>query len=177
MYRDNTLIPTEAIRLAALGALIEGERRYADLASEIRDFVAHVAGPSLDLLGTSLEVMGYEGLATLEDAEAEDGALLRITEEGHRHFVTLMTSGVRAPINDVSKLVIALKMRFLDHLQQEDRFDQIESMRDMSSTEAIRLRGLKQDSKSEAFSSWLNFEIEQLERRIDWLDDLVVSSR
>ena len=67
MYRDNTLIPTEAIRLAALGALIEGEQRYADLAREIRNFVGRIAGPSLDLLGTSLEVMGYEGLAELEE--------------------------------------------------------------------------------------------------------------
>ena len=46
MYRDNTLIPTEAIRLAALGALIEGEQRYADLAREIRNFVGRIAGPS-----------------------------------------------------------------------------------------------------------------------------------
>ncbi|MCG8548344.1 MAG: hypothetical protein MJE12_29445, partial [Alphaproteobacteria bacterium] len=51
MYRDNTLIPTEAVRLAALGSLMEGERRYADLASEVRNFVGRIAGPSLDLLG------------------------------------------------------------------------------------------------------------------------------
>ena len=106
MYRDNTLIPTEAIRLAALGALLEGDRRYSELASEIRNFVGHIAGPSLDLLGTSLEVMGYEGLAELEDAQGEGGALLRITDEGRKQFVKLMTSGIRAPVNDVSLSLI-----------------------------------------------------------------------
>ena len=34
MYKDNSLIPTEAVRLAALGTLHEGPRRYADLAPD-----------------------------------------------------------------------------------------------------------------------------------------------
>ena len=170
MYRDNTLIPTEAIRLAALGALIEGERRYADLASEIRNFVGRVAGPSLDLLGTSLEVMGYEGLAEMQDADGPGGALLRITDAGQKQFVTLMISGVRAPVNDVSKLVIALKMRFLHLLDQEDRLDQINLMREMSVGEAVRLRDLRDNGTNEGFADWLSFEIHQLENRIAWLD-------
>ena len=176
MYRDNTLIPTEAIRLAALGALIESDRRYAFLAREIRGFVSRVAGPSLDLLGTSLEVMGYEGLATLEDIDGDGGALLRITDEGRRQFVILMTSGVRAPVNDVSKLVIALKMRFLDLLDEDDRLDQIDLMRQMSEGEAARLKDLKQENETGGFSSWLTFEIEQLESRISWLDALATKS-
>ena len=176
MYRDNTLIPTEAIRLAALGALIESDRRYAFLAREIRGFVSRVAGPSLELLGTSLEVMGYEGLATLEDIDGDGGALLRITDEGRRQFVILMTSGVRAPVNDVSKLVIALKMRFLDLLDEDDRLDQIDLMRQMSEGEAARLKDLKQENETGGFSSWLTFEIEQLESRISWLDALATKS-
>ena len=170
MYRDNTLIPTEAIRLAALGALIEGERRYADLASEIRSFVGRVAGPSLDLLGTSLEVMGYEGLAEMQDADGPGGALMQITDAGQKQFVTLMISGVRAPVNDVSKLVIALKMRFLHLLDQEDRLDQINLMREMSVGEAVRLRDLRDNGTNEGFADWLSFEIHQLENRIAWLD-------
>jgi len=170
MYRDNTLIPTEAIRLAALGALIEGERRYADLSSEIRNFVGRVAGPSLDLLGTSLEVMGYEGLAEMQDVDGPGGALLRITDAGQKQFVTLMISGVRAPVNDVSKLVIALKMRFLHLLDQEDRLDQIDLMREMSVGEAARLRDLRDNGTNEGFADWLSFEIDQLENRIAWLD-------
>ncbi|MEC7647260.1 MAG: hypothetical protein VX930_07670 [Pseudomonadota bacterium] len=172
MYRDNTLIPTEAIRLAALGALIEGEQRYADLAREIRNFVGRIAGPSLDLLGTSLEVMGYEGLAELENSDDEGGALLRITDEGRKQFVILMTSGIRAPVNDVSKLIIALKMRFLDLLERDDRLEQIEFMLEMSESEAARLRDLKHKNANDRFAEWLAFEIAQLEQRIAWLERL-----
>ena len=172
MYRDNTLIPTEAIRLAALGALLEGDRRYSELASEIRNFVGHIAGPSLDLLGTSLEVMGYEGLAELEDAQGEGGALLRITDEGRKQFVKLMTSGIRAPVNDVSKLIIALKMRFLNLLEQDERLEQIEFMLEMTESEAARLRDLKNYNANGGFAEWLDFEIAQLEQRIAWLERL-----
>ena len=60
MYRDNTLIPAEAVRLAALGSLVDGDKSYGDLAREIRFFVARIVGPSLDLLGTSLELLRLE---------------------------------------------------------------------------------------------------------------------
>ena len=36
VYKDNSLIPTEAVRLAALGLLTEGPRSYAELADEVR---------------------------------------------------------------------------------------------------------------------------------------------
>ena len=36
MYRDNSLIPSETVRLAALGLLTEGAKSYAELASEVR---------------------------------------------------------------------------------------------------------------------------------------------
>ena len=62
MYKDNSLIPTEAVRLAALGTLQEGPRRYADLAAEVRGFVGHIVGPSLDLIGPPMELLRVEGL-------------------------------------------------------------------------------------------------------------------
>lgn len=167
MYRDNTLIPTEAVRLAALGALMERECAYGDLAREIRHFVGRVAGPSLDLLGTSLEVMCYEGLAELGGPNGTSGTL-RITAGGRAQFRTLMTSKVRAPVNDVSKLVVALKMRFLHLLDRPDRLEQAELLREMCEGEAGRLLDLRRNSADGPFAEWLDFEIEQLERRIDW---------
>ena len=75
MYRDNTLIPAEAVRLAALGSLVEGEKSYADLAREIRFFVARIVGPSLDLLGSSLELLRLEGLTAAKDGTAATDSL------------------------------------------------------------------------------------------------------
>ena len=173
MYRDNTLIPTEAIRLAALGSLVEGDKQYADLAGEIRYFVARIAGPSLDLLGTSLELLHYEGLAVTADGSAiEDGALLQITPAGSEAFLTLMTSNVRAPVNEVSKLVIALKMRFLHLLSEVDRREQADMLAEMCETELARLNELRGGYGQEPLAQWLDLEITQLQERLDWFDTL-----
>jgi DNA-binding PadR family transcriptional regulator len=173
MYRDNTLIPTEAIRLAALGSLMEGERNYADLASEIRYFVGRIVGPSLDLLGTSLELLCYEGLARTADGKpVDDKSTLQITDEGRRQFVALMTSAVRAPINDVSKLVIALKMRFLDLLPPAQRREQSEMMTEMCETELARLQDLRSANGSGNLAAWLDLEIAQLSERLAWFESL-----
>ena len=61
MYKDNSLIPTEAVRLAALGLLTEAPRSYADLADEVRHFTSRIVGPSLDLIGPPIEVLRVEG--------------------------------------------------------------------------------------------------------------------
>lgn len=173
MYRDNTLIPTEAIRLAALGSLVEGDKQYAELASEIRYFVARVAGPSLDLLGTSLELLSYEDLAVSADGGGvRDGALLRITDSGREAFHTLMTSNVRAPVNDVSKLVIALKMRFMHLLPGEDRSDQTEMLSEMCEVELARLKELRGGYGQEPLAQWLDLEIAQLDERLNWFRKL-----
>jgi DNA-binding PadR family transcriptional regulator len=170
MYRDNTLIPTEAIRLAALGRLAESDLGYAELAREVRQFVGLVVGPSLDMLGPSLELLCFEGLATSDgDVPTNDQALLSITEDGRRAFQNLMTSHVRAPVNDVSKLVIALKLRFLHLMDTEDRAGQIEMLTEMCETERVRLEQLKAGQPEGQFADWLGFEIEQLKARVDWL--------
>ena len=42
MYRDKTLIPTEAIRMLALRILAQEPRRYGALAAEVRHFAARI---------------------------------------------------------------------------------------------------------------------------------------
>tara|TARA_Y100000588_G_C14118702_1_gene866343 strand:+ start:72 stop:599 length:528 start_codon:yes stop_codon:yes gene_type:complete len=173
MYRDNTLIPTEAVRLAALGSLAEGDKQYAELASGIRYFVARITGPSLDLLGSSLELLNYEGLAVPADGgSVKDSAILQITPAGREAFQTLMTSNVRAPVNEVSKLVIALKMRFLHLLSEEDRRDQADMLSEMCETELARLNELRSGYSQEPLAQWLDLEISQLQQRLDWFETL-----
>ena len=84
MYRDNTLIPSEAVRLLALGLLADGEKRYGELAREVRYFTSHVVGPSLDLVAPPLELLKVEGLieAVGGVGTSEDTVLLRITDIG-----------------------------------------------------------------------------------------------
>src|SRR3546814_5579489 len=69
MYRDNSLVPKEAIRLAALGLLAERDRPYGDLAREVREFAARIVGPSLELLGNSIELLRFEGLIAPVDGK------------------------------------------------------------------------------------------------------------
>ena len=76
MYRDNSLIPKEAIRLAALGTLARGPMSYADLSREVRQFAARIVGPSLDLLGTSIELLKFEGLIAPGDDDIEADLVL-----------------------------------------------------------------------------------------------------
>ena len=173
MYRDNTLIPTEAIRLAALGQLAESDRPYSELAREVRQFVSLIVGPSLDMLGPSLALLCFEGLvASNGNISADPDAILSITKEGQAIFQTLMTSNVRAPVNDVSKLVVALKLRFLHLLNIEYRKAQIEMLSDMCKTELVRLEALRSSQVDGQFAEWLGFEITQLKARMSWLQGL-----
>lgn len=176
MYRDKTLIPTETIRLAALGTLMERDVRYSVLASEIRNFVGGMIGPSLDLLGTSLELLTYEGLIEVIDGEEGEASttdgFLRITDQGREAFAMLMTSQVRAPVNDVSRLVIALKLRFLHLLDRASRSEQSELLVEMCETELARLEGLKKQFGEAELDAWLAMEIDLIKRRLDWFRSL-----
>lgn len=175
MYRDKSLIPTEAIRMLALGILNGGEKRYADLAAEVRHFATHVMGPSLDIMGTSLELLRYEGLAeAVEGKGLEDNAFLAITEAGRRELHNLLCSNVRAPMDDLNKLVVALKMRFLHVLEPGEQRAQIDMLIDMCNAELARLEDLRSHHADEAghLGAWLAHDIGQLESRVSWLTEL-----
>ena len=181
MYRDNTLIPSEAIRLLALGILADGDRRYAELASEVRRFTSHVVGPSLDLVASPLELLKVEGLIEpVPDGRAggdetgPDDETLRVTESGRDELVRLMTSNVRAPVNDINKLIIALKMRFLHLLAPGDQRLQLETLIEMGERELARLvnlRGLHSDDPGHLVA-WLDHDISEIRSRLDWLGSL-----
>lgn len=173
MYRDNSLIPIEAVRLCALGRLVQGNLRYAELAGEVRHFTSRMMGPSLDLLGTSIELLRLEGLVEAKDGKGmEDDATLAITEAGRAAFRELMRAHVRAPGSDVGKLVLALKLRFLHLLAPEDRREQMDQMAELYQGEKARLadlrRGLEKNESSEHLAKWLDLEIEQIDQRLAW---------
>lgn len=175
MYRDNSLVPKEAIRLAALGLLAEGDRVYSDLAAEVREFSARIVGPSLDLLGTSIELLKFEGLIEAVPGNGSgDTALLRLSEEGRSALTGYLTATLRPGVSDLNKLVLALKLRFIDQLDTEHRDEQLSALETMYQGERARLADLAAHPEwgGGLLDDWLVHEIDQIDRRIDWVRGL-----
>lgn len=176
MYRDNSLIPSEAVRLLALGVLASGERCYGELAGEVRHFTSHLVGPSLDLVAPPLELLRVEGLIeAAEPSDLGDQTLLRVTEAGRAALTTLLTANVRAPVNDLNKLILTLKMRFLHLLTSAEQKLQLEVLIEMSERELLRLTELRAHHAADAghLSEWLDHGTTETAARLAWLSDLL----
>jgi DNA-binding PadR family transcriptional regulator len=171
MFRDNSLIPSEAIRLAALGFLAEGPRGYGELAAAIRHFTSCVAGPSLELMGTSLELLRYEGLASSDASAAAENAVLAITEAGRQNLRALLKARLRAPLGDLNRLMVLLKLRFLHVLPADERQEQMTLIAESVESELARLKDLRrtEDGSSDPFVDWLDHDIAALEARLQSL--------
>ena len=175
MFADNTLTPKEAVRLSALGTIAREPMRYGELAGAVRHFISRVAGPQIDLMGASIELLRYEGLVeTAPGSSGEDDAPLAITAAGKRELHTLLVARLR-PASDLSKLIIALKMRFLHVLERDERVAQADLLAEGAESELARLLDLRGSSAGEEgensdLVAWLDHEITLLESRLDWLD-------
>ncbi len=175
MYRDNSLIPSEAVRLAALGILAGGPCLYAALSGELRHFCERIVGPSLDLTGPSLELLRVEGLIESEAAgDAAETRTLRITEAGRRELKRLLTARLRGATGEFNKLVIALKMRFLDLLEPAERQGQIDLLVDTCEAELGRLSDLRRHlgDDASALAAWLDHDMAQIRERAAWFRGL-----
>lgn len=172
MYTDNTLTPREATRLCALGTLAGQPMRYSALAGAVRHFVSHVMGPSLDLMGTSIELLKYEGLVKPLDGQGmEDDATLAITEDGMAALRQLLTANLRPVSNDLNKLVITLKFRFLHLLEPEAQRDQADILVEACENELARLESLRAHHAGDGgfLDLWLDHDIGELTLRLAWL--------
>ena len=171
MYKDNSLVPSEAVRLAALGLLGKRDHAYADLARDIRHFTARIVGPSLDLLGPSLELLKVEGLIEAGDPKAShDRQVVRITEDGRAELQRLLNANLRGPMGEVNKLIVALKLHFLDQLSPEQRRQQLEMLMEVCDRELVRLNDLRSHHQGDggALVAWLDHEIAEVQARRDW---------
>ncbi|MBC8337686.1 MAG: hypothetical protein H8E39_03250 [Alphaproteobacteria bacterium] len=172
MYADNTLTPKEAVRLCALGTLASGPIRYSALANAIRHFISHITGPSLEVMGTSLELLKYEGLVSAVDGIGmEDDAVLGITEDGEAELHSLLTANVRSQASEMNKLIVALKFRFLHLLSRDEQLTQTEILIEAQETELARLEELHRRHTDDEghLVAWLDHDIEGLLAHLEWL--------
>ena len=162
--------------MAALGALIERARSYDDIANEVRSFISRIVGPSLELMGTSIELLKLEGLIeTVNDNDKGDSSLLQLSPAGLQELKEYLRSNLKSGGSELNKLVIALKLRFIDILDDDERRDQLLAIRDMYHNEKRRLEDLKNQT------TWLTgFLLESIEldlflvnKKIEWCDQRI----
>ncbi len=142
---------------------------YAALANGVRDFTAHFSGPSIETMGSSIELLRFEGLIGNADGDA-----LQLTEAGNAALVDLLGAAARGPGGDFNKLAVALKLRFLHLLPAADRRDQAEALIETRESELARLKNLETRHAGEdgAFPGWLAHEIARTEADLAWFRDL-----
>jgi len=182
VYRDKSLMPSEAIRLLALGLLAERSMTYGTLAREIRQFAAAMAAPSRELVPPPLELLKVEGLAAAEPEEAQgESAVLTITAQGRQELQRLLAANVRAQAYDLNKLIIALKVRFLSQLPAPAR--QVEALRlaELFEQELGRLQAVRAGDGGGHLDDWLALESRLAEARAVWFrrlaEDLAAEAR
>ena len=179
MYTDNTLTPREAIRLCALGTLAESSTdsgtaiTYDDLARSVRHFISGITGPSIELMGESIELLRFEGLIKTKDNTNPSNPSLLITKEGIQLLETLLSANIRLGSGDLNELIIALKFRFLHHLNPIQQLNQIELMLEVCESELVRHEDLYNHYEQDDghISGWLQNNIERLEIRNEWLKE------
>ena len=122
MYRDNSLIPRETIKMAALGALNGRNRSYDDVASEVRSVISRIVGPSLELMGTSIELLKLEGLIETVNQDGQSQTeLLQLSVAGLEELKEYLRSNLKTGGSELNRLVIALKFRFIDILSEDEK--------------------------------------------------------
>jgi DNA-binding PadR family transcriptional regulator len=172
MFADHTLTPKEATRLCALGTLALAPMSYADLAVSIRHFISRVTGPTPEIMGDSIELLKYEGLAETVDGQG-DRAILRLTADGYMALRELLTANLRPSSQGVNKLVVALKFRFMHLLDRREQLAQADLLLDVTERELARLEDLRRhDGAGTGYLfAWLDHDIDMLAARSAWLAD------
>ena len=170
MYADNTLTREEAARLCALGALVTAPMPYGVLAEAVRHFIDRVSGPTLDVMGASIELLIYEGLVVSQ----QDGeqAMLSMSEAGCAELKNLLSAHMKPGATGLNKLITALKFRYLHVLDAQGRMDQVDMLVDVVETELARLLDLREYHGDDTgyLPAWLDWEITQSEAQLVWLE-------
>lgn len=173
MQRDRTLMPAEALRLAALGTLaMRGRMTYAALATEVRLFTASYGGSPVDVMASSIELLRFEGLIAVAEASEDPGAVVvELTWEGRAELARLLNASVKST-GAYARLLVALKVRFLHLLPADQKELQHELLAEALRTELARLLDLRQRMSDEHadFLAWLDRDIDRVQGELSWFE-------
>lgn len=180
MQRDRTLMPAEALRLSALGSLAtRGPTSYGALATEVRLFTASYGGSPVDVMASSIELLRFEGLIAVAERAAEPGdVVVEITWEGRGELARLLNAPVKST-GAYARLLIALKIRFLHLLPEDQRALQRDMLAEAVRTELARLLDLRQRMSGENgdFLAWLDRDVDRVQGELKWFEDAATSGR
>jgi hypothetical protein len=81
-----------------------------------------------------------------------------------------MNAHLRGPMGEVNKLVVALKMHFLDFLDRDERIGQLAMLEEVCDKELIRLGDLRDHHQATGglLLQWLEREIFEIKSRREW---------
>lgn len=171
MYDDRSLIPKEAVRMAALGLLAEDPLSYGDLASQTRTMTQLFVGPSLEMMAPSIELLKLEGLVETVPTPGDDR--LQLTRLGLETLLDLVRAPIRRQVNDVNRMILALKLQHLHRLPREERLSQLDGLLAAFEGEAARLHSLAdrivgdRNSGEAHLAYWIELESRHMAERID----------
>ncbi|MBC6440117.1 MAG: hypothetical protein GDA49_06855 [Rhodospirillales bacterium] len=173
MQRDRTLMPAEALRLAALGILVcRGRMTYGALATEVRLFTASYGGSPVDVMSSSIELLRFEGLIAIaeqaDDPEDVPGDVVIVpTDEGRSELWRLLQTAVK-PSGAYARLLMALRMRFIHLLDEDRRALQVELLIEGLEGERARLLDLRRRMAGEHpdFLAWLDRDIDRVRQEL-----------
>src|SRR5437879_2791213 len=103
---------------------------------------------SARLVSPSLGLLRVEGVIEA-DAPGGDDAPMRLTAAGRAELDRLMTARMRGPLGEVSRLILALKLRFLHLLDPPARRQQLDLLAEAGESELVRLADLRQHHADE----------------------------
>jgi len=169
MFRDRSLIPAEAIRLMALALLAEEVRAYGDLAAEIRYFTSNFVGPSLDLMGSSIELLRTQGLIEPVAGQGMAGnAVMRLRPAGRAALDELLRAPLGHGQSDINRLNLRLKLRFFDLLPQAEQSQQRADIAATIEAELARLADVERRHAAAPaiFRDWIRRDIAGLQAHL-----------
>ena len=106
----------------------------------------------------------------MENSDGDGEELLRLTSNGFQELKEYLKSTIRSGSSDLNKLVVALKLRFIEVLEPHERLDQLVGLQAMYQAERNRLQDLRKHKEWSAglLPGLLDLDLAVTDQRLSW---------